>query len=78
MNKYFFPYIIIELKGGIGNLLFQYSAALKFSKIYNARIVFYEYESNTINYLENYLKIKLNSVSNLELFLVANGNRSMS
>ena len=41
MNK-FFPYVVVELKGGIGNLLFQYIAGVKISKSINARLVFTE------------------------------------
>ena len=41
MNK-FFPYVVVELKGGIGNILFQYIAGLKISKSINARLVFTE------------------------------------
>ena len=70
MKKYnTFPLIILELKGGFGNLLFQISAAYKFSKEHNARIVIFD-ESNTKNMIiKNFLNLTFDKASKLELFL---------
>ena len=79
----FFPYVVVELKGGIGNLLFQYIGGLKISKSLNARLVFTEKPiRNNINdktnkrvdLLMNYLNKKLDGASNFELLLGANTN----
>ena len=82
MNK-FFPYVVVELKGGIGNLLFQYIAGLKISKSLNARLVFTEKPirnnindktNKRIDLLMHYLNKKLYETSNFELLLGANTN----
>ena len=70
-KKKYFPLIILELKGGFGNLLFQISAANKFSNDFNSRIVVFD-ESKTKNQiLKKFLNFNYPDASNTELFYAA-------
>ena len=68
-----FPFNLLELQGGIGNLLFQYTGALKISKITNSKLLVYEREPDTIRRLESFLEEKLERASKLQSFI--NGDR---
>ncbi len=71
-NKNFFPYILSELHGGLGNLIFEYAAALSISKKLNGRLVFCNLQEGSIEWLESYLGKNLNTASKLELLLMGN------
>ena len=71
-NNNFFPYVLSELQGGVGNLLFEYAAALYISKKLNSRVVFSNLQSGSIEWLESYLGINLDLATNTELLLFGN------
>ena len=71
-NKNFFPYTLSELHGGLGNLIFEYAAALSISKKINSRLVFSNLQEGSIEWLESYLGKNLNTASKLELLLMGN------
>ena len=54
-NNNFFPYVLSELQGGIGNLIFEYAAALSISKKLNSRLVFTNLQEGSKEWLESYL-----------------------
>ena len=71
-KKKYFPYVLSELHGGIGNLLFQYIGAITISKKIGGRLVFIELEDGAKDWLENYLGKSITNASNLEIILMCN------
>lgn len=74
-NKNFFPYVLSELHGGLGNLLFQYAAGLSISRKLKSRLVFFNLQEGSIEWLESYLGKNLDIATSTELVLLGNSKR---